>query len=119
MNSFYKIYFEDGSSADSEKISWYNCAEKIKVKRGNRYKLVYASTAPIKSILVHHNNLEKKLDVPEGHRVFQAICARTNFVGNSTTNEILGRIVGLIKGNEVVEEYNLSSESDSILGFKI
>jgi hypothetical protein len=119
MKSFYTITLRDGTSLHSDDISWHDHSEKMKVSRRGNTSLVYASTTPIKSITVHHHGLEKSVEIPEGCRIFQSTAARTTFSGDKSKNEILGRTIGIIKDNTVVEEYNLNIEARTITGFKI
>ncbi len=119
MKSFYTITFRDGSSAHSDDISWHNISDKIKVSRRGKPSLVYASRVPIKSFTAHHHGLEKSIDIPEGCQVFQTTAARTTFVGGDIKNEILGRTIGIIKDNVVIEEYNINIEDGTITGFKL
>ena len=119
MESYYLITFQDGSSAHSDEVSWYDISEKITVSRRGKPSLVYASRVPIKSITAHHHGLEKTIEIPEGCRVFHAMAARTTFAGDRTKNDILGRTIGIIKENIVVEEYNINIEAGTITGFKL
>ena len=119
MKSFYIIKFDDGTSLNSDMISWHAYAKKTKVSRRGKKSLVYASVVPIKSILVHHNGIEREIDIPEGCQVFQSTYSRTIFSGDKIRDEVVGRNFGLIKDGVVIEEYNISGETGTITGFKL
>ncbi len=121
-SSFHEIEFKNGKKCHSQtqpmQASWMRNAVKMRVKRGNQYKTVFASYVPIKCLTVHHNGLKHAMNVPEGCQVFQSIVAQSQFDGKNRTDTVLGRIVGIIKNNEVLEEYFLDGVSHNIVGFK-
>ena len=117
--SYYILTFSDGNTIHSDDVSWHKYAQKRTVQRQGKTYIVYASVVPIKSIKVYHNGLEKDLEIPENCEVYQATNARTLIVGEKTTTEILGRVLGLVKNGVIIEEYQLSQETGMITGFKI
>jgi hypothetical protein len=119
MNSSYTLTFPDGTTTNSNDIGWQEISSKVKVTRNGKVVQAYVSFAPISSIYVSHNGLEKSLDVPHDCGVFQSVTARTTFIGDTLKTEEIGRTIGLVKDNIVIEEYNLSSETNSINGFKL
>ncbi len=121
-SSFIQIAMKDGKTFHSHhhpnEASWHRHAHKMRVRRGDQYKTVYASHTNIKSITVHHEGVEKTIDIPPGCLVFQSIVAQTTASGKDYRTKVLGRIAGIIKGDEVIEEYFLDGESRNILGYK-
>lgn len=118
MQSYFEVEFRDGSVIHSKDVSWHAYSVKKKVSKDDSFKLAYVSAFPVKSVLVHHNGLEKRLDIPEGSDMFQSIVGNTIITGGESRDSVLGRIVGIVKDNRVMEEYFLDGSSNNVIGYK-
>ena len=108
----------DGNVISSEFSEWTDYSIKKRVNKGTGFKMAYVSMFPVKHITVHHNGLEKSLDVPEGYDVFQSIVGNTIITNGVGNNSVLGRTVGLVKGDSVTEEYFLDGITNNVIGYK-
>ena len=108
----------DGTILHSDRASWLNYALKTTARHDGRSKTVYASGPSVKSLRVVHHGLEKTIESAPDMQVFQSISARTTFTQDKDTQEIIGRVIGIIKEGVVTEEYFLNGELNEIIGFK-
>lgn len=118
LDSYYQVTFPDGTIVDSNNMSWQFCSTKKTVQKYGRFKLVYANKIPIKSVLIHHQGIEKSLEVPEGYNIFQSITMETIFSNGNIKEIMTGRTVGLIKNDIITEEYFINGDLREVIGFK-
>ena len=116
----FEVIFFDGSIANEQDTNWSSFSQEKNVKYQGGTKTVYVSNLPIKSITITHGELKTSIDIPEGHEVYQACKSESIFGpnGEKMLDRINGRVVGLIKDNEVIEERYLDGRGHQILGFR-
>jgi hypothetical protein len=119
MHGEYIVTHKNGKTFHSSKTRWTDHAEKIVASLNGQAKYVYASKDSVKKIHVKYKGMEHEIEVPEGHRVYQAILSET-LVKNDVSDppRVLGIIMGLVKDNEVVEEYFMDGMMNQMVGFK-
>ena len=118
MKSNFTIHHYNGHKETD--CSWHAQGHTKEVEYFGGKKTICVSNNKIKHIHVCHNGLEKELDIPEGHEVYQAIRSEVTFYPNQKKKEkILGRVVGLVKDNKVVEEYFLNDIANEVVGMKL
>ncbi len=118
-DSYFSIVFADDSFTNELEVNWSSFCEQKEVKYLNNKKTVNVSKHPVKSISCYHEGLQTKIEVPEGCEAYQAILSETVIIPNvQRSDRILGRIIGIIKDGEVIEEHFLNSIEYRIQGFK-
>jgi hypothetical protein len=118
-DSYFNATFHDGSIADERLHNWSSFSEKKVVNYLGNKKSVVVSKEKIKHIKICHGNQSTELDIPDGCEVYQAIRAQTFFIsGGKSKNTVMGRVVGLIKNGEVIEERVLNGVEGIIQGWK-
>ena len=118
-NTYWSITLSDGTIVTELQKSWKDYSTLMLVKYFDSNKQVYLSNVTIASITVVLNKLTTTIDVPSDCRVYQSIMNETSQLqdGESRTT-IVGRLLGLVKNGEVVEERFLNSFANEITGFK-
>ena len=118
-DSYYHIVFSDGSEITEKESNWSDFSTLKRVSYKGMKKSVMSSNHPIKTIPIFHGELSTKVDVSEGQEVYQAIRSETLFMPNgSKQSRIIGRVVGIIRDGEVIEERFINGMHNSILGFR-
>lgn len=119
LNSYFEVMFNDGSIVKEYDTNWSAFAKQEEVNYQNKKRTVYTSIYPIKKIKIYHKGLQTELDVPDDHKVYQSMRSRATFTPNGRKdNLILGRYVGLIKDNRIVEERFLSEYEGIVTGYR-
>lgn len=119
-SSYFEVVFADGSMVNEKDTNWSDISEEKIVKIIDSQKIAKVCKFPVKKILVRHNDLFTEIDVPEGCEVYQAFKSESRFMntGESLGNALLGRVVGLIKDGEVIEENYIDIAGNNVIGFK-
>lgn len=82
-------------------------------------KVVHVCKHSVKKISVTHEGLSTFIDVPHGCEVYQSIRAETVFLPTGEkVDQILGRIIGIVKDGEVIEEHFINGLNKKIEGLK-
>lgn len=117
--SFFHATFTDGSEAKEHDCNWSDFSVEKRVKYHDGTKTVRVSARPVKNLKVSHEGFNLDVDVPENCEVYQCIRAESTFTPNGAPKQrIVGRVVGIIKNDEVVEERFINSLQNVILGFR-
>lgn len=119
-DSHFTVHFTDGSFVCEKDCNWSDISEDITCKFGNGTKLVKTCIHPVQKITIKHGTLETKIDVPDGCKVYQAIRAEAFFTGTGETkNTTIGRVVGIVRDDIVIEERFLNGLEGEIIGIRI
>jgi hypothetical protein len=117
--SYFEVVFEDGSVRDEKDLNWSDISQEMIVDYKEKQKTVFVSIPKIKKIKVTHKDLSVELDIPDNCQVYQAIRSNATLVpGQPTVHSTIGRVIGLIKDNRVVEERFINIPEKVVLGFK-
>lgn len=118
-DSFFTIHHKDGTVLSEHLVNWSENGEVKVCEYFGMKKTVCVCTHPVKMIQIKHGDLHHTLEVPDGYEVYQSIRSETNFLQNGErTARTLGRVVGLVKDGEVVEEYFLNGIEGKVYGMK-
>lgn len=118
-HSYFHAHFHDGSDINETNTNWNDISELKRVQYQGGTKSVMISSHPLKRLEIHHGELSTFIDIPEGHDVYQAIRAESTFIpGKDKQTTITGRVIGLVKDGEVVEERFLNGQQNVIIGWK-
>ena len=115
----FRITLADGTTRDDLDAPWKDISYMRKVNYFGKKKTVYVCASPIKHIEIFFEDLETSIDVPEDCEAYYATRARTNFIGGAAKNMILGRCVGLVKNDEVIEEKFINGIEHEVQGMKL
>lgn len=115
--SFFELVFTDDSSITEKETNWSSFSGERVVTLLGKKKTVMVCNHPVKTIKITHNGLETGFYVPEGCEVYQAIRSRTS-VGEAGSSKVVGRLVGIIKGDKVIEEHFLDGISGEVTGVR-
>jgi hypothetical protein len=119
VGSHFEITLSDGSRIDEENISWATISDKTTVKYFGEYKVAHLCNLPVTRIEVWHEGLYASLDVPDGSRAYQSIRSDTLIIpGVKRSDRVIGRLIGLVKDGEVIEELFLNGIQYEVQGMK-
>lgn len=118
-HSHFELHIGD-DVAKEHTTNWSDLSELREVTKAGQPFSAHVCRHNATSITVYHSGLETTIDIPEGYEVYQAVQSTFAFLsGGKSSNVITGRIVGLIKDGEVVEERFLSEAENRVIGFKL
>lgn len=118
-NSFFSVIFEDGSEVTEKDTNWSTFSEKKEVDYFSNKKVVKVSKYPVKLLKCFHEGIEASIEVPKDCQAYQAIRSETLIIqGAERKNRIIGRVIGIVKGDEVIEELFLNGIQFKVEGFK-
>lgn len=118
-DSFFTIWFEDGSFISEKDCNWRDISIEEKVKYLEGTKTVFTCLHPITKIKIQHGELETEMEVPKDFKVYNAMLGSTTIIGNSgRKTTVLGRKIGLVKDGEVVEERFINAQEGIVQGWK-
>lgn len=118
-DSFFTLHFKDDSSVCETETNWSEMGETKVCGYFGGEKRVCVCKHPVKEIHVKHGNLEHTLEVPDGCEVYQANRSETTFLQNGEKKmRTVGRVIGLVKDGEVIEEYFLNGIEGVVHGMK-
>ena len=115
-DSFFDVVFEDGSTASERWMNWSQISDERRVEYFGMTKTVFVSRLPVKRIVIRHGDLETTVDVPAGCEAYQGVRSETMLLGGKKESRVLGRIVGIIKDGEVIEERFLNGIQHEVQG---
>ncbi len=118
-NSFFSLQFTDKSSCSEHDTSWIGMSERREVDYFGSKKIVHVCSHNVKKISVSHEEMNISINVPTGCEVYQSVRAETVFLHNGQKEyRIVGRIIGLVKDGEVIEEQFINGLQREVTGLK-
>lgn len=118
-SSYFKVVFKDGSERTEQDMNWSFISERKTVSYFGGKKTVHLSVFPVRRIEVFHEGLHTAIDVPKDCNAYQAVRGETIVVPNVQRNDrVLGRIIGIVKDGEVIEERFLNALSNKVEGIR-
>lgn len=117
-DSFFTLTFRDGSVVTEKEVQWSTICEMRKVDYFGGKKVVFVCTLPVAHISVCHDNIEVSMDVPEGCEVYQAATSEALLINGGRRDRVLGRVIGIVKGGEILEERIADGQEHSAQGMK-
>lgn len=119
-DSFFHVYFSDGSERSEHDLNWSDLAEFVLVDFFGRKKVVCLSSYQIKKLVISHNGLTTEIEVKDGEKVYQAIVGHATYRSDGETeNKVTGRIIGKVKNGIVLEERLIDGQTGEITGLKL
>jgi len=116
----WKIILNDNKEISEQETEWSSISTPIEVKYLDRKKMVHICTLPVKNIKCILENLETEIEVTEDCFVYQATRGEALIIKDiSRKDRVLGKIIGLVRNNEVVEEKYINAIEQKIEGFKL
>lgn len=119
--SYFDVVFRDGSSVSEKNVNWSAFSYLADVELMGAQKKVFLSNLQISCIKVTHENLSTEIEVPEGCDVYQSIRGQASFMSTGQRIEnrtVIGRIIGIVKGGEIIEERYVDVQGNQVIGFK-
>lgn len=118
-DSFFEVVFADDSRISEHEINWSSIAERRVVNCMNGKKGVMVCKLPVKRIQVTLEDLEASIDVPEGCEAYQAIRSEAVVTpGYGRQDRVVGRVIGLLRGDTVIEEKFINALEYRVQGFR-
>lgn len=118
-DSHFHLTFHDDSEIKEHDANWSSMSEHRTVEYRDGKKAVMLLTQRAKHIKIIHDGQSLDLDVPDGHDVYQFTRAETFLVPHKEKQtRIIGRGLGFIKNNKIVEEYFLNGLEGITQGFR-
>ncbi len=119
MNSFYQLHHQNGTVQHEKDHGWKSISTEKVVDNNGRKVTVRVLNYKIEKIFVNHGSMQTEVEVPHDCEVYQMNKGMTTFTANGGINNIdLGRVIGLIKNNEVIEERYLEALTNQISGWR-
>jgi hypothetical protein len=117
--SYFEVTFADGSKRTEHDTNWSSFSERKVVNYFGELKTVFVSKYHISHISMKHCGLESEIQVDDGCEVYQACRSETLFLpqGGKRTR-ITGRVLGMVKDDEVMVEYFLNGLENAVHGMK-
>ncbi len=97
---------------------WVDISEQKRVIYQDGTKTVNICKYDVQSIIIKHGELQTNVDIPAEYQCYYAIRAQKTLIMAEDRDAILGRVVGLVKGDEVVEERFLNAYEGHVQGWK-
>lgn len=118
-DSFFRIYLSDGTVKQEPSCSWSAVSERRVVSYLGGQKGVMVCMLPVTRIEAHHDGMRSEIAVPEGCEVYQAVRSESVVMpGYGRQDRILGRIIGIVKDDAVVEEHFLNALEYKVQGIR-
>lgn len=114
--SFFEVAFVDGSVVTEKEVNWSDMAVIRRVRYFGGTKTVFVSKLHLACITVYHEGMEAHVDVPEGCEGYQAIRSEARLIDGRKEQRIIGRVVGIVKDGEVIEEQFINEVEHTVLG---
>jgi hypothetical protein len=116
------VVFEDDSHVTEKECSWRELSEDATVKCNGGTKTVKLSKFPVKLLNVTHEGCDvgliQGIHFEKGDRVYYSIRSASTFTHNGTRrDEILGKVFGVVRDGEVVEERYIDNNGN-LTGFR-
>lgn len=116
--SYFRVFFKDGSSLTEHECNWSSISEQRTVRYLHSLKVFNVCNLPIVRIEVVHAGISDGIDVPEDCVAYQAIRGETTLSPHFKRVRTIGRVLGLIRGDMVVEERFLDGLQLKVSGFR-
>ena len=117
-DSFFEVEFTDGSVASEKHVSWSAFCEERRVRYFDATKTVFVCALPARRIRMRHGSLIANMDVPQGSEVYQSVRSETVLMSGKRVDTVIGRVIGIIDEDEVVEEQFLNGIEGCVHGTK-
>lgn len=119
-DSFFEVVFADDSRISEHEVNWSSIAERRIVNYGAGKKGVMVCRFPVKRIQVRLEDLEASIDVPEGHETYQATRSEAVIIpGYGRQDRVVGRVLGILKGDTVIEEKFINALEYRVQGIRM
>ena len=117
-DSYFHVKFADGSEITEHEANWKDISEEKQVLFLNRKKVVQVCVHQLKEITLIHGDIQTTIDVGTDERVYQSIAMIAYLTSSGETiQKVIGRKVGKIKGEKVIEERLIDGRTNEIIGF--
>ncbi len=117
--SYFRVVFADGLELTEREAKWSSLAERRVVGYFGSEKVILAATGAVKRIEAYHEGLVAGIDVPVGCSAYQAIRSEAVIVpGVHRKDRIIGRLIGIVKDGEVIEELFLNALQFKVEGVR-
>lgn len=114
--SAFAAEFADGSAITEEEANWSSMSAEARVAYFGGTKTVFLATLPVARIVVRHAGLRASIDVPEGCAAYQAARSETTILDGRKRSRVIGRVIGIVRDGEVVEEQFINDVEHAVLG---
>jgi hypothetical protein len=118
-NSRFEVTLADGARISEENTNWSTISDRETVGYFGSKKVVHSCKFPVKRIEAWHDGLYASINVPDGARAYQSIRSDTLIVPNvKRSSTVIGRLIGVVQGGEVIEEHFLNGLQYEVQGMK-
>lgn len=118
--SYFEVTFRDGTKVSERDVNWSSIAERRVIGYLGGKKGIMVCKFPVKRIEAFHEGMSAAIDVPEGCEAFQAIRSESIVIpGYSRQDRVVGRIIGIVRDGEVVEERFLNALEYRVQGIRV
>lgn len=118
-DSYFEVTFDDGSVRDERDLNWSAISTLRTVSYKDSNRAVFECTEKVKHIKIVHNELSTEFDIPDDCTLFQSVHSTAVYSpGGGSAHRVVGRYVGLIKNDRIIEERFLNDVEGIVSGFK-
>ena len=115
----FEIEFQDGSVRTEHDTDWNHIGKLREVHLGENRKVIKTCTVPIRSLRVVHGTMVMELEARPGEELYQATRGSQSLTTDGrVVTSIVGKTIGRIKNNNIVEEYFLDGRTNEIVRTK-
>lgn len=116
--SLFELYLDDGTIVSEVDVNWSSISERRLVEYLGGQRSIMVCRLPVVSVRATHEGLSSSISIGENEEVYQGVRSETLISGGEKRNRIIGRFIGKIRGNGVVEEHFLNGLSNEVEGFR-
>jgi len=116
-NSFFEITLNSGEIINENDYRFIDFSTEKLVKYRDSNKIVKLCNLPAVSIKVKHHNLKHEMKIPKDCQMYQCIRSYSEITNGNVKSEIIGRVIGLVKNGEVIQEIYLDGQLNEVFGF--
>lgn len=118
-DSYFEVTFEDGSMRDERDLNWSEISAQRTVAYKDSNRAVFECNQKVKHMKIVHNDLVTEFDVPDDCTLFQSVHSTAIYSpGGGAAHRVVGRYVGLIKNDRIIEERFLNEVEGIVSGFR-
>ena len=115
-DSFFEAEFDDGSVVTEKDVNWSSMSAEVRVGYFGETKTVFLCTLPVATLWVHHGDLRTHVNVLPGGQAYQQVRSEAVLLDGKKQIRVVGRVVGVVKDGEVIEEQFINDTEHEVFG---
>ena len=121
-NTYFEVTLEDETIISEKEYNWSDLSDSAIVEFGKGiFKYAMLSKYTIKKFKVFFGDRSAELEIPSDCRCYQMILSEiihTPLSNSTTSRRTIGRIFGIVRDDQVIEEQCLSNNETDVQGVR-